>query len=239
MKEARTLCLVGVCSLTLGVGIAQADVIVALTVATRVSPVSSLGQERVGPRTPIATDAWRLWPAVVEQFPSCAFSMSGSVWHGKTGGIVGGLVPAAADQDAMVIPPAAAANRHGAVGSSEHGAIELPPPPSSSLLALTGLAGVAGVRGLRAARFSCSPSAAPWYFGLSPLGAEVIVSPDRNLPAWPTCLVEAATASLHCSAAKAPVSWVLPTRLESQHLPPASAPRGPPVALSPSFLLSH
>jgi len=226
VKEARTVCLACACALTWGAGVVRADVIVALALTAQASPASTLHEGGVVAGPAVSTRGWPFIPSEWARVSRHAFSTAGSPnrYGPENQSGEGRHSP-----DEFGSP--AAAERPGVPGDSgipQGGVLELPPPPSSSALALTGLAGLASLRGLRAARglqFGVFPA---WCYGLSPVGCDVDISLDGTWSALPAFVMDAVAASIRDHQPRPPIAWVLPSRLVSQHLPPISAPRGPP-----------
>lgn len=110
------------------------------------------------------------------------------------------------------------------IAAHEAGAVltwEVPPPPGSASLALTGLLGVASVQVLRSARNWNFSSAPEWYYGAwgSPIGDAASVFFDVPLG-------DGALANK--PSIQRDHGWGVLSHLESLHLPPAVSPRGPP-----------
>lgn len=228
MKEARILCLGCVCALAFGAGTSRADVIVALTLTAQASPASTLHHDGNALDAPRGTSAWTLIPSSLGRLYRQSFFTDDLVERCAhlAEANAAACEPALSGQQGLPTGPPPERPLH---PEFPNGSVqELPPTPSSGALALTGLMGVASLRGLRVARGLSFGAFPAWYHGLSSVGAESSVSSDHDLIALPACLADAALATVRQQGSKPPIPWVLPTRLESQHLPPASAPRGPP-----------
>ncbi len=226
VKEARTLCLACVCALTWGAAAVQADVVVALALTAHASPASTLQVGGAAYGTAPSARGWPFIPSEWARISRHAFSTGGSPSRSGPENQSG----EGRHSPDELGPPATAEglNAPGDSGIPDGGVLELPPPPSSSALALTGLAGLASLRGLRAARGLQFGGFPAWCYGLSPVGCDVDVSSDGRWSALPAFVMDAVAASFRDHQPRPPIAWVLPSRFVSQHLAPICVPRGPP-----------
>lgn len=232
MRKARLVCTASACALTLVANTGRGDVIVSLALTARASAAATPHQGGLASVLPAVADAWAI--------AAIPHSISRQSVDGPAGDAVWAWyshctqssqvvrLPSAREQG--IAPEKTEPAGHQACGEAPAGVVqELPPPPSSSSLAFTGLVGVASLRGLRAARGLHLGLFPAWSQGFLPSVTEVGVISDCSLPAAAAFVSDAVAASQRHSGLKPPIPWVLPTRLESQHLPPASIPRGPPL----------
>lgn len=111
-------------------------------------------------------------------------------------------------------------------------AAEMPLPPGSASLALTGLLGVAGIQVLRSARHWSFGSVPEWYQAAynSQIGSAVPLDFSLDVaPAHLGGLLDSGSANELAGGAQRHDSLSAEPVLASQHLVPTVSPRGPPL----------